>query len=192
MQSIVSESDFERLISSHSKAWCLIYKSGSEQSDCAQQSMKALSQQASNENIGCIDVNQLNTIHKRFSITTAPSLLEFENGGLKNIIKGCQTSDFYKNLLEQRLYKTESKGENIVQKRVTVYSTPSCSWCTTLKKHLNLNGIRYTEIDVSKDQNAAQAMVQKSGQQGVPQTEINGEMIIGFDKKRINELLNIN
>ncbi|MBU2554283.1 MAG: NrdH-redoxin, partial [Bacteroidetes bacterium] len=71
------------------------------------------------------------------------------------------------------------------------YSTPSCSWCNTLKTHLKKNGIRFTDIDVSRDQKAAEAMVHRSGQQGVPQTDINGEMIVGFDKARINTLLGI-
>jgi len=44
---------------------------------------------------------------------------------------------------------------------------------------------------VSKDQKAAEAMVRKSGQLGVPQTEINGQMIVGFDRDRINRLLEI-
>ena len=74
---------------------------------------------------------------------------------------------------------------------MTVYSTPTCSWCTTLKTHLKKNGIRYSDVDVSKDQNAAEAMRKRSGQQGVPQTDIGGEMIVGFDKNRINTLLGI-
>ncbi|HIE15791.1 MAG TPA: NrdH-redoxin, partial [Bacteroidales bacterium] len=77
------------------------------------------------------------------------------------------------------------------QKRVTVYSTPSCSWCNTLKTHLRKHRIRFTDIDVSQDQAAAEAMVRRSGQQGVPQTDIEGEIIIGFDKNRINTLLGI-
>ena len=47
-------------------------------------------------------------------------------------------------------------------------------------------------MDVSVDQKAAEEMVKKSGQQGVPQTEINGQIIVGFDKTRINSLLGIN
>ena len=51
--------------------------------------------------------------------------------------------------------------------------------------------VRYREINVASDTAAAEAMVRKSGQQGVPQTEINGQMIVGFDKNRINQLLEI-
>jgi glutaredoxin len=56
---------------------------------------------------------------------------------------------------------------------------------------LNDKGIKYSEIDVSKDSKAAEAMVKKSGQQGVPQTTIGSEHIVGFDKARIDKLLNI-
>jgi glutaredoxin-like YruB-family protein len=76
-------------------------------------------------------------------------------------------------------------------KNVTVFTTPTCSWCTTLKRHLDAHQIRYREVDVSKDQKAAEAMVRRSGQQGVPQTDINGQMIVGFDRERINRLLDI-
>jgi glutaredoxin-like YruB-family protein len=75
--------------------------------------------------------------------------------------------------------------------RVTVYTTPTCTWCTTLKTYLDQQGVRYQEVNVAADTSAAEAMVRKSGQQGVPQTEINGQMIVGFDKPRINQLLEI-
>jgi glutaredoxin len=60
-----------------------------------------------------------------------------------------------------------------------------------LKEHLRKNNIRFTDIDVSKDQAKAQELVRKTGQQGVPQTDINGQYVLGFDKKRVNELLGI-
>ena len=77
-------------------------------------------------------------------------------------------------------------------KNVTVYTTPTCSWCTTVKRYLNENGIHYREIDVAADQKAAEEMVKKSGQQGVPQTDINGQVVVGYDKTKINMLLGIN
>jgi len=137
------------------------------------------------------DVAQVRDIHGQFGIKTVPTLISFQNGEYKNVIKGCQSADFYHNLFEDSLFTVKAKVDGKPQKRVTVYSTPSCSWCNTLKTHLRHHRIRFTDLDVSKDQSAAQAMVARSGQQGVPQTDINGEMIVGFDKKRINELLDI-
>jgi len=78
------------------------------------------------------------------------------------------------------------------QKNVTVYSTPTCTWCNTLKGYLRKNHIRFRDVDVSRDQRMAEELVRKSGQQGVPQTEIDGQIIVGFDKQRINTLLGIN
>jgi len=72
-----------------------------------------------------------------------------------------------------------------------VYSTPSCSWCNTLKAYLKQNNIAFIEIDVSRDQKAADELVKRSGQMGVPQTDINGEIIVGFDKPRISRLLGL-
>ena len=60
-----------------------------------------------------------------------------------------------------------------------------------MKSYLKQHRIRYTNIDVSADQRAADELVKRSGQMGVPQTDINGEIIVGFNKARINELLDI-
>ncbi len=72
---------------------------------------------------------------------------------------------------------------------VTVYSTPTCPWCTRAKSYLNQSGVPYTEKDVSVDVAAAREMVKISGQMGVPVLSIDGSVVVGFDKKRIDELL---
>ena len=74
---------------------------------------------------------------------------------------------------------------------IKVYSTPSCAYCVTLKGFLKENKIDFADIDVSKDEKALDEMVKKSGQLGVPVVDIDGEIIIGFDKERINKLLKI-
>jgi glutaredoxin len=60
-----------------------------------------------------------------------------------------------------------------------------------LKNHLKASNIRFTEVDVSQNQEAAEQMVRRSGQRGVPQTDIDGQIIVGFDKNKINSLLGI-
>ena len=74
---------------------------------------------------------------------------------------------------------------------VTVYSTPTCSWCQIAKEHLTTSGISFEDVDVSTDQQRAQEMVEKSGQMGVPVIDIDGEIIVGFDRARIDSLLEI-
>jgi len=76
-------------------------------------------------------------------------------------------------------------------KRVTVYSTPTCPFCIRAKQFLKDNSIIFTEIDVSVDQDKAQEMINKSGQMGVPVLDIDGRIIVGFDKEKIKEALGI-
>jgi len=74
---------------------------------------------------------------------------------------------------------------------VTVYTTPTCSWCNALKSWLRKNRIAFREVDVSRDERMAQELVRKSGQMGVPQTEIDGQIVVGFNQARLKELLGI-
>ncbi|MDL2229760.1 glutathione S-transferase N-terminal domain-containing protein [Treponema sp. OttesenSCG-928-L16] len=72
---------------------------------------------------------------------------------------------------------------------VTVYSTNSCPYCTMVKDYLRGRGISFTEHDVGNSQEKAQEMVRKSGQMGVPVVDINGRVIVGFDKGEIDKAL---
>ncbi len=76
-------------------------------------------------------------------------------------------------------------------KNVIVYSTPTCPWCTKAKSYLKSNNIEFVEKDVAQDQEAAVEMVEKSGQRGVPVLDIDGDIIIGFDKENIDKSLGL-
>lgn len=75
--------------------------------------------------------------------------------------------------------------------KVKVFSTPSCAYCVTLKEFLKEKNVVFEEVDVSQDENALNEMVKKSGQMGVPVVEIDSQIIVGFDKEKITQLLNI-
>ena len=72
---------------------------------------------------------------------------------------------------------------------VKVYSTPSCPWCVKAKDYFKSKGIKYREFDVAKDQKAREEMIEKSGQMGVPVIDIDGTIIVGYDKDAIDEAL---
>jgi glutaredoxin-like YruB-family protein len=72
---------------------------------------------------------------------------------------------------------------------VIVYSTPSCPYCAQAKSWLSQRGIAYEEKDVSVDSVAAYEMVRKTGQQGVPVIDIDGQYVVGFDRRRLELLL---
>ena len=72
-----------------------------------------------------------------------------------------------------------------------VYSTPTCPWCIRVKQFLKDNNIVFEDADVASDSHAAEEMVQKSGQMGVPVVDIDGTIIVGFDKEKIKAALGI-
>ncbi len=72
---------------------------------------------------------------------------------------------------------------------VTVYSTPTCPWCDKAKDYLAKKGVKFKSIDVSSDNIGRDEMVEKSGQLGVPVLDIDGNIIVGFDKVAIDDAL---
>lgn len=75
--------------------------------------------------------------------------------------------------------------------KVVVYSTPTCPYCHMAKAFLKEKKIQFTDYDVSQDEDKAREMIEKSGQQGVPVIDIDGKIVVGFDKPKIKELLGI-
>jgi len=81
------------------------------------------------------------------------------------------------------------KGD--VMHNVKVYSTSTCSYCAMTKEFLKKNNIQFENIDVGIDRKASQEMMDKSGQMGVPVLDIDGQIIVGFDKDAISKALGI-
>ena len=188
---IGSHSELMDKIKNLENSYLLLYKAGTENSVCAYKNLTKAADKIKSTNVFLADVIKVRDIHTVYNISSAPSLLEFNKESYINVIKGCQEDKYYHALFENAIYIAQAKKEGRKLKSVTVYSTPTCSWCTTIKSYLKKHNIRFRDVDVSKDQKAAEAMVKKSGQQGVPQTEINGQIIVGFDKAKINQLLEI-
>ncbi len=188
---IKSYDDLQEKLGHEKRSFLLIYKKGSGPSDRAFDNLGIAASGTGDIGLFTVNVNHVMDIHPAYSVSSAPTLLEFAGKELKNSYKGAHESAYYKGLFDNAVYVAKAEKEGRKIKQVTVYTTSTCSWCTTLKSYLNKNNIRYTEIDVSRNEAAAQEMVRRSGQQGVPQTLIGGEMIVGFDKGRINRLLEI-
>lgn len=74
---------------------------------------------------------------------------------------------------------------------VKVFITPACPYCYTLKEFLKEKGIEFEEIDVSEDEKAREEMIKKSGKLEAPVIDIDGQIVVGFDKEKIVKLLNI-
>ncbi len=72
---------------------------------------------------------------------------------------------------------------------VTVYSTPTCGYCRMAKNYLKEKNVAFTDYNVATNSEKAQEMVRKSGQMGVPVLDVNGKIIIGFDRGAIDQAL---
>lgn len=73
--------------------------------------------------------------------------------------------------------------------QVTVYSADWCAFCHAAKDYLDKIGVKYTDKDVEHDAEALKESVEKSGQRGIPVLDIDGKIIVGFDRPKIDAAL---
>jgi len=74
---------------------------------------------------------------------------------------------------------------------IKIYSTPFCAYCKAAKEYLTERGFAYNDIDVAHNYEKSEEMIEKSGQMGVPVIDINGEIVIGFDRSAIDKALGL-
>ena len=77
------------------------------------------------------------------------------------------------------------------QPKVRVFTSVSCPYCFTLMEFLKEKGIEFEEVDVSKDKKARDEIIKKTGRLEAPILEIDGQIVVGFDKEKIVKLLKI-
>ena len=75
--------------------------------------------------------------------------------------------------------------------KVKIYTTITCPWCVKTKEFFKAHNIKYQEFNVGEDEKARNEMFEKSGQFGVPITDINGTIIVGFDKESLKKALGL-
>ena len=81
--------------------------------------------------------------------------------------------------------------KSIKSEKVKIYTTSTCPWCMKTKEFLKAHNIKYNEVNVGEDEKARNEMFEKSGQFGVPVTDANGTIIVGFDKEALKKALGI-
>lgn len=148
--------------------------------------------------VGKLNVDESMGIANRYRISGIPTVAIFRDGKLINQMVGVRTEQTYRKALETALAPavTTAAGTRNAQTgptkhSVTVFSTPTCSWCARLKTYLREQHVPFKDVDVSRDATAAQEMVRRSGQMGVPQAWIDGKVVVGFDRKRVDTLLGL-
>jgi glutaredoxin-like YruB-family protein len=138
-----------------------------------------------------LDVEKVKGVHKSFGVAEVPTVVVLERGKPTRSVVGTQSAQFYSIYMAGGAPRRAGGDARTKPLRVTVYTSPGCPACTTLKTYLRRRGVPFREIDVSKDQRAAEALVRRSGQMAVPQTDINGRLVVGFDRARLDPLLGV-
>jgi glutaredoxin-like YruB-family protein len=192
---VKSHEELTETLDKKKDVYLLLYKEGSDLSECAKKNIEKADQSLEEEKkdylLLAANVKEVRDIHPNYGIKSVPMLLHFKNGKFTRTVAGCNNYEYYRNIFGDFALSVGGNGESKRTPRVTVYSTPSCPWCNKLKQYLRENNIPFRDIDVSRDTNAAQEMVRRTGQQGVPQAEINGQWVVGFDKPKIDRLLGL-
>ena len=75
--------------------------------------------------------------------------------------------------------------------QIVVYTTPTCGFCHMLKSYLKDKGVDYTEKDLTKDMDAYNTVLKKTGQLAVPVMEVGEKYVVGFDRKKVDELVEL-
>lgn len=188
VEEIADSGYFDLLLQDHDLVLVLFYTESSQLSMRSLEALEQMKQRHEEVPVYKVDASKVRDIHPRYQIESVPTLAVFRKGRPAEIITGVQTAGFY----EQILSKRAAGGDEASQSpSVTVYTTPSCPYCTMVKDYLKNQNINFTEIDVASDRQAAAELVQRTGQQGVPQTEINGSFVVGYNTRELDRLLNL-
>jgi glutaredoxin-like YruB-family protein len=138
-----------------------------------------------------VDVAEVPGLDARFGVSAVPTVLAVRGGRVVRSVVGPRGAAAYARALlgGHPAGDGAAGGTETRRPRVTVYTTPSCAWCTRLKGYLRGRGVAFDEVDVARDARAAERLVARSGQRGVPQTDVDGTIVVGFDQARLEHLL---
>jgi len=164
-----------------------------EFSSAAQRALKeleAFSNEYTKAPVYVIDVQKVKGVHKQFGVTSVPTVIAVQEGKVTRFIEGVQSARYYALVLAGIMPKRYVAGaKRSKPKRVIVYTTPTCPACTMVKNYLRGRGIPFREVDISRDSRAAQELVRRSGRMAVPQIDVGGRLVVGFDKAKLERLL---
>ncbi len=74
---------------------------------------------------------------------------------------------------------------------VKIFSTPTCTYCHKAKDFFKAHDVEFEDVNVVENENAREEMIEKSGQMGVPVIDVNGQIVVGFNERKLRELLKI-
>lgn len=138
-----------------------------------------------------VDVRSVRNVAARYQVTAAPTVVRVNGCRILERLVGPQTPAAYAALMKPAVPVKAATNAGSKQPPVKVYVTNGCPWCRKLENYLDRYRVTYTKVNVETDPASAHEMTKKSGQRGVPQSDIGGTMVVGFDVARISKLLQL-
>ncbi len=136
-----------------------------------------------------IDVERVKGAHRAFGVKNVPTVFSLRQGKVTQRLEGVESAQFYARIFSGAHPSHHKTGKGTVSHQVIVYSGPGCPACGTAKAYLRRRGVTFREVDIARDQHAAQSLVRRSGQMAVPQIDIDGHLVVGFDQAKIDRIL---
>ncbi|NOZ02594.1 MAG: thioredoxin family protein [Deltaproteobacteria bacterium] len=189
-----SEEEFDRVVApSKDPVVVGFFGSFSTASKRAETTFREFSRENPQQPVMLVDVGRIKGIHKRFGVSSVPTVISVTGSGevVQKVI-GEQDASYYERAFLDHAQVMRRDGEDGPRfPPITVYVSDTCSWCTRVKAYLRKQRVPFHEVNVSRDPSAASALTAKTGQMGVPQLDIGGKYVVGFDKARIDDLLGL-
>lgn len=138
-----------------------------------------------------VDVGRVRGVHPQFGVERVPSAVTIRDGRVVRRAEGALDPAAWARALLPHEGEAPTVATTASRPLPIVYTTPTCVWCGRVKSWLTQQGVSYREVDISADSRAADALVAKSGQMGVPQIEVGSEIVVGFDRPRLAALLGV-
>ena len=139
-----------------------------------------------------VDVGRVKDVHKHYGVTAAPTVIKVRGDKVVQVVAGERPLAEYEALVSGAALAAPAQHDGAKRPhRVTVYTTQSCPWCTRVKQYLREHRIAFREVDVSRDADEARRLTARTGQMGVPQTDIDGQFVIAFDQPKLDRLLGL-
>lgn len=190
---IKNRKDLEEAEQKHNEYMVLAFWGNfSENAERALKELQTFSEDYRDIPLFLVDVQKLKGIHKEYGVTSVPTVILLKNGTEINRYEGVESAAFYAVKLGGAAPARMARPAKKKKLRVTVYTSPGCAPCTLVKNYLREHNISFTAIDISQDADAARELVKRSGQQAVPQVDINGQIVVGFNKPELAARLGIN
>jgi len=168
----------------------VFYSDTSPRSRDALSTITEIKDQKSGVAVASVNVSRVRDIHPIFGVTGVPSVITLKNGTLSKRVEGIQQKSTYEALFDDAPRK-RADGTEAPPLRVTVYSSPTCPPCGVVKSYLRKKGVSFRVVDISLDEHSAREIMSRTGVSAVPQTDINGTVVVGADIPKIEKLLRL-